>query len=128
MKCQGSRQVCGLHYVTFYTLYFHWQKNEVSSSNAMELEGLKRAMRWMIDTGMLSGLAIECIITDRHLQVSKWIRENLTILGITHFYDVWHIAKCKLLSCLYGLGVYGPLCRCAHVCVSAQVKYLMLES
>ncbi|KAJ8041548.1 hypothetical protein HOLleu_12400 [Holothuria leucospilota] len=69
------------------------QKNEVSSSNAMELEGLKRVIRWMLDIGVKSGLAIDCFVTDRHLQVAKWVRENLVPLGIQHYYDVWHIAK-----------------------------------
>ncbi|PIK47559.1 hypothetical protein BSL78_15577, partial [Apostichopus japonicus] len=69
------------------------QKNEVSSSNAMELEGFKRTMKWMIETAMMADLEIDCIITDRHLQVAKWIRENLSCYHIKHYYDVWHIAK-----------------------------------
>ncbi|KAJ8043460.1 hypothetical protein HOLleu_10553 [Holothuria leucospilota] len=58
----------------------------------MELEGFKRCMKWLLDAANMAGLAIECIITDRHLQVAKWIRENLTSLQI-HFYDIWHISK-----------------------------------
>lgn len=38
-----------------------------------------------------SGLHIDILITDRHKQNAKWIRENL--LTTRHFYDVWHIAK-----------------------------------
>ncbi|PIK40691.1 hypothetical protein BSL78_22446 [Apostichopus japonicus] len=37
------------------------QKNEVSSSNAMELEGFKRTMKWMIETAMMADLEIDCI-------------------------------------------------------------------
>lgn len=61
----------------------------------MELEGLKRTVKWLLEVATMAGLEIECIITDRHLQVAKWIRENLLCYKIKHYYDVWHIAKCK---------------------------------
>lgn len=34
---------------------------------------------------------IEVIVTDRHIQINKWIRENLP--DIKHYFDVWHGAK-----------------------------------
>ncbi|XP_052815071.1 uncharacterized protein LOC128242077 isoform X1 [Mya arenaria] len=71
------------------------QSNEVKSSYHMELEGLKRAT----DSLRRCGLSLAEIITDRHLQIQKWIRENLP--GTVHSFDVWHIGKAvkkKLLA------------------------------
>ncbi|XP_077968635.1 uncharacterized protein LOC120326639 [Styela clava] len=49
------------------------QKNEVTSSKHMELEGLKRG----IDALLEEGIRIGELITDRHPSVTKWVRENL---------------------------------------------------
>nr|XP_039253207.1 LOW QUALITY PROTEIN: uncharacterized protein LOC120330355 [Styela clava] len=49
------------------------QKNEVTSSNHMELEGLKRG----IDALLEEGIRIGELITDRHPSVTKWVCENL---------------------------------------------------
>ena len=57
----------------------------------MELEGLKRTMKRV----KKQKLKPQAIITDRHLQVAKWIREILEPKGISHFFDVWHVAKGK---------------------------------
>ncbi|XP_077970451.1 uncharacterized protein LOC120336592 [Styela clava] len=65
------------------------QKNEVTSSNHMELEGLKRG----IDALLEEGIRIGELITDRHPSVTKWVRENLEPSGTKHFFDIWHIAK-----------------------------------
>lgn len=53
----------------------------------MELEGLKRT----VETLKSNGLDVDTIVTDRHMSIAKWIRENL--INTNHFYDVWHIAK-----------------------------------
>ncbi|XP_053403232.1 uncharacterized protein LOC123530221 [Mercenaria mercenaria] len=63
------------------------QSNEVKSSYHMELEGLQRA----VSNLKKEGISITEIITDRHLQIQKWIRENLP--ETRHSFDVWHIAK-----------------------------------
>ncbi|XP_041464943.1 uncharacterized protein LOC121415701 [Lytechinus variegatus] len=63
------------------------QSNEVKSSNAMEKEGLSRGLANLYSKGLVVGT----LITDRHAQVAKWIRENYP--EIDHRYDVWHIAK-----------------------------------
>ena len=55
----------------------------------MEKEGLIRAIRRLEDEGM----AVGSIITDRHAQIAKWLRDNHS--EIDHRYDVWHLAKCK---------------------------------
>lgn len=53
----------------------------------MEKEGLARGLEFLTN----SGLEVERLITDRHAQVAKWLRE--TYPAIDHRYDVWHIAK-----------------------------------
>eukprot|EP00057_Strongylocentrotus_purpuratus_P024708 XP_011679182.1 PREDICTED: uncharacterized protein LOC105445380 [Strongylocentrotus purpuratus] len=63
------------------------QSNEVSSSNAMEKEGLSRGMANLYE----HGLEVGTLITDRHPQVAKWVRD--TYPNVDHRYDVWHIAK-----------------------------------
>lgn len=63
------------------------QSNKVRSSCHMEKEGLVRAVRYFED----NGVAISHLITDRHLQVAKWVRENMP--ETTHYIDVLHVAK-----------------------------------
>ncbi|XP_067939597.1 uncharacterized protein [Watersipora subatra] len=62
---------------------------EVSSSNAMELEGLKRCHGEVLD----AGLSIRELVTDRHKTVNAFVAKNLP--SITHTFDPWHIAKGK---------------------------------
>ncbi|KAK0142910.1 hypothetical protein N1851_019148 [Merluccius polli] len=63
------------------------QSNEVKSSYHMELEGLVRLQEFL----SRHGLEIGKLITDRHRQLAKHVRENSP--NILHRYDVWHIAK-----------------------------------
>ena len=60
----------------------------------MKKEGLQRVLKFLME----QRLAIEVLVTDRHKQINKWLRENYP--NITHFYDVWHVAK----------GIY--VCKC----------------
>ena len=53
----------------------------------MEKEGLQRVLTFMKQ----QGLTVEMLIMDRHRQINKWLRE--THPNITHYYDVWHVAK-----------------------------------
>ena len=53
----------------------------------MELEGLKRALKFLAD----NQLKVDTLITDRHKQINKYLRERQP--DITHRYDVWHISK-----------------------------------
>ena len=41
-------------------------------------------------------VSVATLVTDRHGQVRKWLRENKP--RIEHLFDVWHIAKGKLAS------------------------------
>ncbi|KAM9341225.1 uncharacterized protein ABDE67_014898 [Symphorus nematophorus] len=61
------------------------QSNEVGGSYHMEKEGLKRSLA-LLDA---RGVTLDCIITDRHPQIQKFLREA----NITHYYDVWHLEK-----------------------------------
>ncbi|XP_072772653.1 uncharacterized protein [Nerophis lumbriciformis] len=63
------------------------QSNECHGSYHMEMEGLKRMVEllisWDLDVGVL--------VTDRHRQITTWIRENMP--NTRHCYDIWHVAK-----------------------------------
>ena len=53
----------------------------------MEKEGLARVLSFI----SRKQLTIQSLVTDRHRQINKWIRE--THPEIKHYYDVWHVAK-----------------------------------
>ena len=53
----------------------------------MELEGYKRVIRNLTD----KGLVVTKLVTDRHRQLAKHVREKSP--EIVHMYDVWHVAK-----------------------------------
>ena len=44
------------------------------------------------------GLEVELLVTDRHGQVSKWVKENMK--DTLHKYDIWHVAKGECV-CFY---------------------------
>lgn len=53
----------------------------------MELEGLKRCMADVQDTGY----TIATITTDRHISITPYLRDEWP--EIIHHFDCWHIAK-----------------------------------
>ena len=53
----------------------------------MEKEGLVRSTRFLEE----NDIHIDTLITDRHPQIRKWMREMMP--GVEHLFDVWHIAK-----------------------------------
>lgn len=53
----------------------------------MEKEGLVHVLKFLED----HGLRVEVLVTDRHTQINKWVRENRP--EIKHYFDVWHVAK-----------------------------------
>uniref|UniRef100_A0A8P4G5H1 THAP-type domain-containing protein n=1 Tax=Dicentrarchus labrax TaxID=13489 RepID=A0A8P4G5H1_DICLA len=61
------------------------QSNEVGGSYHMEKEGLKRSLALLEERGV----TIDSIVTDRHPQIQKFLREA----DVTHYYDVWHMEK-----------------------------------
>uniref|UniRef100_A0ABM0MDF2 Uncharacterized protein LOC102804858 n=1 Tax=Saccoglossus kowalevskii TaxID=10224 RepID=A0ABM0MDF2_SACKO len=52
----------------------------------MEMEGLKRSVAFLKEHA-----DIGVVITDRHRQIGKYIREEIP--EAVHQYDVWHVAK-----------------------------------
>ena len=63
------------------------QVTEVTSSNAMEAEGCRRAL----DSMLASNVQVRCLTTDRHVTVTSEMRKKYP--RIKHQYDVWHMAK-----------------------------------
>lgn len=61
------------------------QSNEVGGSSYMEKEGPKRSLSLL----RARDVNIDCIVTDRHPQIQKFLREE----SVTQFYDVWHMEK-----------------------------------
>ena len=59
----------------------------MKSSNAMELEGLKRGLQFLEGYDLTIGE----LITDRHIQVKKYMKDEHT--DKQHYFDVWHVAK-----------------------------------
>ncbi|XP_058617212.1 uncharacterized protein LOC131530781 isoform X2 [Onychostoma macrolepis] len=80
----GSYSVMDLRTSTIIDLQL-LQSNEVGGSNYMEKEGLKRSL----DVLRAHNVTFDSIVTDRHPQVKKFLRET----NITQYYDVWRIEK-----------------------------------
>ena len=57
----------------------------------MEKEGLIRSVRMIEDAGLTIGF----LVTDRHPQIQKYVRENMK--ETVHYFDVWHVAKGKFV-------------------------------
>lgn len=53
----------------------------------MEKEGLERCLKFL----MKEGLPIETLVTDRHVQIRKYMRERWP--AIKHRLDGWHVGK-----------------------------------
>lgn len=58
----------------------------------MELEGLKRGVNLL----QQSGIQISELVTDRHPQVLKYVRENMQTTKRS--VDVWHVSKGEFLK------------------------------
>lgn len=71
----------------FSTKFNNFQSTEVGGSPHMEKEGLVRSLEALEK----SGLHVGVLVTDRHPQVQKYMRQQKP--NITHYYDVWHCAK-----------------------------------
>lgn len=70
------------------------QSNEVGGSPRMEKEGLARSLQFLQSTGLLP----DAVVTDRHPQIQKYIRE--AVPSVKHYYDVQHVANGVLISSL----------------------------
>jgi len=65
------------------------QSNETDGSTRMELEGLKRSLNLFENRA----INIKTLVTDRHVSVRKYIREQKP--NVLHYFDVWHVSKSK---------------------------------
>ncbi|CAB4006731.1 uncharacterized protein LOC111334905 [Paramuricea clavata] len=72
------------------------QANQAGNSNNMEFLGHQKALAFLLGTGMI----IKAFISDRHLAITKWMREDcpkkckeLQKPIIEHYFDLWHIGK-----------------------------------
>ena len=65
----------------------------MKNSNAMELEGFKRSIK----NFEKNGIQITELVTDRHLQIQKYVREDKP--HIKHYYDGWHVVKGRVNIC-----------------------------
>ncbi|KAL3198362.1 hypothetical protein MRX96_014190 [Rhipicephalus microplus] len=63
------------------------QSNEVTSSSAMELEGLKRALKGLDERKV----CVHELVTDQHVQERKHMEQHRP--NIPHFIDAWNVAK-----------------------------------
>ena len=79
----------------------------------MELKGLKRGLQFLTTQGQ----QVARIITDRHVQVKKLLRE--THPGVIHNFDVWNVAKGENYNSIgyqysyqYWLTILACHCRC----------------
>ena len=72
----------------------------------MELLGFQRCVQSLQD----QNINISVLVTDRHIQVNKYIRENMK--ETDHRFDVWHIAKCVFHYCYKnnGLNINNAIC------------------
>ncbi|KAK2143750.1 hypothetical protein LSH36_816g00015 [Paralvinella palmiformis] len=78
------------------------QSNEVGGSNLMETEGLVRAVEQL----KTDDLEVGVIVTDRHPQIQKWLREELP--SVTHYYDMWQKDIHENHSPLYQMCHHRP--------------------
>ena len=53
----------------------------------------KASLERVLDFLGKESLTVDILVTDRHCQINKWIRE--THLHMKHYFDVWHVAKGK---------------------------------
>ena len=69
----------------------------------MEMEGFKLALNQLFDWG----LQVANFISDRHIQIRAYMRDTYgcdrkqnmrTNPEITHYLDVWHVAKSKCVA------------------------------
>lgn len=69
------------------------------NSNAMEMIGFKEGMMQVLNVWKLK---VKNMITDRHIQIRAYMRDVYGVARkqaggpiITHYLDIWHVAKSK---------------------------------
>ena len=84
----------------------------------MEKEGLLRAVHNLHQRK----LKISLLVTDRHRQIAKWVRENLS--EADYRYDIWHLAKGTVYLCT-GIFLSNKL---SYLCIYYFLKSFSLKS
>ena len=82
----------------------------------MEKEGLQRVLHFLKQ----QGLTVEMLITDRHRQINKWLRESHP--NVTHYYDVWHVAKGTSFMYVYSAYHYDQGHYVIHIITGVRKK------
>lgn len=82
-------QYDGVFFSSVWPLFLARAMRLVGSTNT-EKEGLKRSLKLMEE----NDISLECIISDRHPQVQKFLKEA----QITQYYDVWHFEKGNIVK------------------------------
>ena len=59
----------------------------MKSSYHLEQEGLTRGIKFLES----QALVINTFVSDSHVQIRKWVKENLP--HTQHYFDIWHVAK-----------------------------------
>lgn len=83
----------------------------------MELEGYKRVHSELTSNGLI----IDKLVTDRHRQLAKYVREETP--EILHMYDVWHVAKGEDILAYYKFALlwYNNTSILFRICVQGDV-------
>ena len=79
-------------------------------------EGLKRSLQFLEK----SGVTVGCLVTDRHPQIQKYIREEKP--AVTHYYDVWHLSLGELDKLQYIVNMNNT-----HRCKLSAADVLFLR-
>ena len=59
----------------------------MTSSYHLEPEGLTRGIKFLESQALVKNT----FVSDRHVQIRKWVKENLP--HTQHYFDIWHVAK-----------------------------------
>ena len=94
----------------------------------MEKEGLHRVPEFLEEKDLKVGV----LVTDRHLQIAKWMREQHP--NVKHYFDVWHVAKGECMcphaqfTCSYLLFDVGQVSMIHDfLCFRKKVKALAIS-
>jgi len=66
----------------------------------MEKEGLERSLKYLTE----EGLSVNTLITDRHVQIRKYMREKWP--AVKHRLDGWHVDKGALTYITKTISIY----------------------
>ena len=72
----------------------------MKNSAAMEKEGLERSLKYLTE----EGLSVNTLITDRHVQIRKYMREKWP--AVKHRLDGWHVGKGALTYITKTITIY----------------------